>query len=65
MKAPSLIKERTDVDFADEITRFSLKVGTVICAMIGIWAAACLFVGLAGPGPVEMVKGYITALTGL
>lgn len=65
MKAPSIVKERIHVDLADEGINFTFKIGAVICGLIGIWAVSCLLAGLAGVGPVAMVKGYFSAITGL
>jgi hypothetical protein len=65
MKAPSIVKERIQVDLADEGIKFTFRIGAVICGLIGIWAVTCLLAGLIGFGPVAMVKGYISAITGL
>jgi len=64
MNSPIITKEKIQVNFVDEAIHFSLKAGTVICALIGIWAVSCLVAGLTQVGPVQMVRDYITALTG-
>lgn len=65
MKTPIILKEKVDVDITEEVVSFSAKVGTVVGAMIGIWALTSLFAGLASVGPLGMVRGYLTAITGL
>lgn len=64
MKTPIITQEKIHVDVAEEIMSFTLKVGAVLSVLIGIWGFTCLLAGLISVGPVEMVKGYITAITG-
>ncbi len=64
MKSPIITREKIQVDIADEVMRFTLKVGTVLSALIGIWAVSCLVAGLISVGPLQLVRGYITAITG-
>ncbi len=64
MKSPIITKEKLHVDIADEIMNFMLKVVTVLSAVIGIWAVICLAAGLISVGPLQMARGYITAITG-
>lgn len=65
-------KERTgtkglDIS-ADKLTRDASEVGvgviTVLAALIGIWGVACLFGAIANEGLVEMIQGYMSAVTG-
>lgn len=65
MKAPIISKEKVQLNFSDEIEEFSFKVGIAVCSLIGIWAASCLIAALVKFGPTEVVKGYITAVTGV
>lgn len=64
MKSPIITKEKLHVDIADEIMNFMLKIVTVLSAVIGIWGVTCLVAGLVSVGPLQMVRGYITAITG-
>jgi len=64
MKTPMITKERIDVDISSELLDFSLKCGTVLSALIGIWAVSCLAAGLNSIGGLNVVKGYLTAITG-
>ncbi len=64
MKSPIITREETDIDLAQEATTFCLKAGTVVCGLIGIWALTCLTVALVKFGPMQMIRGYITAITG-
>jgi hypothetical protein len=64
MKSQIITREKIRVDIADEVMRFTLKVGSVFCVLIGIWAVSCLVAGLINFGPLQMVRGYIIAITG-
>ena len=65
MNTPIITKDKIQVDLADEVMSFTLKAGIVICALIGIWGVSCIAGGLLSAGPVAMIRGYITALTGV
>jgi len=64
MKSSIITKDKVQIDYADEVMRFTFKVGTVACALVGIWAFTCLMAGLMDVGPMELVRGYISAVTG-
>lgn len=57
-------KEKIHIDINDEVTSFTLKLGTVVTALIGIWAFSCLVAGLFSVGTNDMLLGYISAITG-
>lgn len=64
MKSPIITREKIQVDINDEVMGFALKLGTVLSALIGVWAVSCLVAGLMSVGPLQMARGYITAITG-
>ena len=64
MNTPIITKEKIQVNLADEVMSFTLKAGTVICALIGIWGVTCIVAALTSAGPLKMIRGYITAITG-
>ncbi len=64
MNAPIITKDKIQIDIADEVMRFTLKAGAVVCAAIGIWGLTCLVSALTNVGAVEVIQGYITAITG-
>ena len=57
-----------DIASADKLTRDVSEVGigviAVLAALIGIWGIACLVGAVANEGMLEMVQGYISAVTG-
>jgi len=65
MKTSTLTNENTTLDVTEEVMSFSLKVGAVLSALVGIWGLTCLLAGLINAGPLGMLKGYITAITGI
>jgi hypothetical protein len=64
MKNLIVTREKIQVNIADEVVRFMFKVGIVLTALIGIGGVSCLIAGLTSVGPLQLVKGYITAITG-
>ena len=52
----------------ESVSQSSAQVGVgiiaTLSALIGIWATACLFSGLAQYGVVGMVKGWVGAIIG-
>jgi hypothetical protein len=64
MKSSTIINDNTKIDLNDEVMGFSLKVGVVLAALVGVWGLACLTAGLANVGAIGMLKGYVTAITG-
>jgi len=55
---------RKDINIGTESSSFALSVGIVLAAMIGLWGMACLISAFMNVGPLNMVKGYFTALFG-
>ena len=46
MKIPIITRETIQVDVTDEVIGFAYKLGTVLSALIGIWAVSCLVAGV-------------------
>jgi len=61
------IETRNDVrpDVGYETSKFVYGVGLTAAALIGLWGAACMIGGLANVGPVGLIKGFISAVTGV
>jgi len=65
MNSPTITNENTTVNVTEEVMSFSLKVGAVLSALVGVWGLTCLLAGLINAGPLGMLKGYLTAITGI
>jgi len=65
MKSPTISKEKVQVDINEEVMGFAFTLGVVFCALIGLWAMVCVVAGLISFGPLQMLRGYITAVTGI
>ena len=65
MKSSIITKENIKIDAADEILVLGLRTGAVICALIGTWALCTLAAALVNTGLLTMLRGYITAITGM
>jgi len=52
-----------EISVGEEASKFALKVGVVMAALIGVWGVACLVGGLVSVGSVSaLVKSYFVAL---
>lgn len=65
MAARIITREKIETDLVHEISSFILRIGTVACIAIGIWAFTCFLSALVNYGPFTMIRSYITAVTGL
>ncbi len=54
---------RTEAGY--EASKFGVSVVMGMSALIGIWGLACMIGGLASNGVGGMLKGYISAVTGM
>ncbi len=54
----------TQIEAGYETSKFALATGTAMAAFIGIWGAACLTSAMISVGPLNVVKGYLTAVIG-
>lgn len=65
MNTPIITKEKIQVDLAHEVMSFTLKAGIALCCLIGIWGIACIAGGMVSSGPLAMLQGYMSAITGM
>jgi hypothetical protein len=65
MKTIVTTNNRTETDTQQEVSGFLFTVVSASALIIGIWGVACLVSGLVSGGFVSLVKGYLTALTGM
>lgn len=47
-----------------EISTFALGLGMTMAAFAGIWGTACIVSALVTVGPLNVLKGYFTAMIG-
>ena len=65
MNANTTARTEATVDFAEETGHYTVRAIGVLSALIGAWGTACLVGGLANCGAVGLIKGYVSALTGM
>ena len=65
MKSSIITKENVKIDATDEILVLGMRTGALICALIGTWALCSIVAALVHAGPLAMLRGYITAITGM
>lgn len=64
MRTTTLTNKETKIDTGYEASKFALATGFTMAALVGIWACACIISGLVSGGMGEVVKGFISAVTG-
>ena len=64
MRTNTLTNKETKIDTGYETSKFALATGFTMAALVGIWACACIISGLVNGGIGEVVKGFISAVTG-
>lgn len=64
MKATTTAKTETRTDVGYEVSRFTLGIGIALAALVGMWGFACMIGGLATCGMGELLRGFLTAITG-
>lgn len=65
-KTKGQTRTNADTQVQSEVFKGAMFVTTAASATIGLWAVACFVGGLvASGGPISMLKGFITAVTGI
>ncbi len=54
----------TQIDAGYETSKFALGAGMTMAALVGIWGFACIASAMMSMGPMNVVKGYLTAVVG-
>ena len=65
MKTLLKTTNQTRTDLNHEISQFIFTIVSATALLIGLWGAACLISGLVSNGVFAMVRGYISAITGM
>ncbi len=55
---------RNKAEIGYETSTFALGTGMVMAALVGLWGAVCLASALVSVGPLNVLKGYLTAMLG-
>ena len=64
MTANTQTATRNQAEVGYETSKFALGTGMAMSALVGLWRTACLVSALVSVGPLNVVKGYITAVLG-
>lgn len=49
----------------DSVSKGSVAAMAGVSALIGLWAAACFVGAMVSSGPLSLVKGWFSAITGM
>ena len=64
MTANTQTTTNTRIEAGHETSTFALGAGMIMAALVGIWGFACLASAMMSMGPMNVVKGYLTAVIG-
>jgi hypothetical protein len=65
MRTNTLVNKETQTSIGYETSKFALGTGLTMAALVGIWACACLISAMVSGGTGNVIKGFITAVTGV
>jgi hypothetical protein len=65
MKATARITTAMDIHEQESVDQIGIGLIGIISAMIGTWGVACLVSGLCQYGIAGMIRGWISAITGI
>ena len=66
MKTLTRIQTRTQTQAGlDSVSKGSVAAMGGISALIGLWAVACFAGAMVSSGPLGLVKGWVSAVTGM
>jgi len=64
MKTNTFTSTESTINSGYETSKFALAAAFIMAALVGVWASACMVSGLVNGGFGELVKGFITAVSG-
>lgn len=64
IKTTTVVKESSNAA-VDSISRATITGMAVVSGLVGIWAAACLVSAFVSNGPGAMIRGFISAVSGV
>jgi hypothetical protein len=65
MKTITTTTSRTETDVQHEVSGFLFTIVSASALILGIWGIACLASGLLNGSLMSLVRGYVTAITGM
>ena len=64
IKNTTIVKESSNAA-VDSVSRATITAMGAVSGLIGLWAVACIVSALVSSGPVGVVNGFISAVTGM
>lgn len=55
----------TSKSAVDSVSRSSIITMGIASGLVGLWAVACLISAMVDSGPVELIRGWFTAVMGV
>ena len=64
IKNTTIAKESSNAA-VDSVSRATITAMGAVSGLIGLWAVACIVSAIVSTGPVGLVNGFISAVTGM
>ena len=64
IKNTTIAKESSNAA-VDSVSRITITAMGVVSGLIGLWAVACIAGALVSSGPVGLISGFVSAVTGM
>ena len=64
VKNTTIAKESSNAA-VDSVSRITITAMGAVSGLIGLWAVACIVGAMVSVGPVELVNGFVSAVTGM
>ena len=64
IKTTSIAKESSNAA-VDTLSKVTITAMGAVSGLIGLWAVACILSAMVSNGPVGLISGFISAVTGM
>jgi hypothetical protein len=65
MRTNTLTSGETNINTGYETSKFAMATGITMADLLGIWACACMLSAVLSGGIGSVIKGFLTAVTGV
>ena len=64
IKNTTIAKESSNAA-VDSVSKITITTMGAVSGLIGLWAVACIVGAMVSAGPVELINGFVSAVTGM
>ena len=64
IKNKTIAKESSNAA-VDSVSKITITTMGAVSGLIGLWAVACIVGAMVSAGPVKLINGFVSAVTGM